>query len=280
MAEEKRYSIGELEHVTGIKRRTIHHYISQGLLPPAVGSGPSAYYVQEHFLRLRLISLLGNVVRTDKIKRALDLWSEDEMQRMVDLAEGRRVRDLDALRRWLGRSWESANEAVDVRHLEAPTLGVSEGRAGFFHSAVRRLGLDRDESPAEAAPGAPGDAGRSDGFAVGEGTAHEEETSPRRRRFPDGYMSEPMVMGSIRQLDAADPERAFREPSFSTWHRHRVHPDLEIQFRRRRDNQLFEKRLGELMAVAGRLFAGLRDREEEANNAPKTRGKERDHDEE
>jgi len=38
MTEEKRYSIGELEHMTGIKRRTIHHYISQGLLPPAVGS--------------------------------------------------------------------------------------------------------------------------------------------------------------------------------------------------------------------------------------------------
>jgi DNA-binding transcriptional MerR regulator len=279
MTEEKRYSIGELEHVTGIKRRTIHHYISQGLLPPAVGSGPSAYYVQEHFLRLRLISLLGNVVRTDKIKRALDLWSEDEMQRMVDLAEGRRVRDLDALRRWLGKSWETEDQVVDVRRPDAPALGVSEGKASFLRSAARRLGLDRDEGlENSASPGAE-ESDRGLDWTIREGEPSEEETSPRHRQFPDGYMSAPMVMGSIRQLDARDPEKAFREPDISTWHRHQVNPDVEIHFRRREDSR-YQKRLGELIAVAGRLFAGLRDREEEANNEPNKRGKEKDHDEE
>jgi len=275
MTEEKRYSIGELEHMTGIKRRTIHHYISQGLLPPAVGSGPSAYYVQEHFLRLRLISLLGNVVRTDKIKRALDLWSEDEMQRLVDMAEGRRVRDLDTLRHWLGRSWESKDNIGSVRSQEMPALGVSEGAARFYRSKAERASLDLDEAPRGTPSADAEDAGRR----AGDPGLADEETGTTVRDRPAGYMPEQLVMGSIRQLEAPAPGRGRRKPFFSTWHRHRVHPDVEIQFRRK-DDPLFEKRLGELIAVASRLFAGFRDREEAANNDPQTEGKEKDHDEE
>jgi DNA-binding transcriptional MerR regulator len=281
MTEEERYSIGELEHMTGIKRRTIHHYISQGLLPQAVGSGPSAYYLQEHFLRLRLISLLGNVVRTDKIKRALDLWSEDEMQRMVDLADGRRVRDLDTLRSWLGRSWETKeDEPGGVRQRDAQTLGVSEGAVEFYRSNVARLGPDRDDTRERLPSAEAEESGHRIDLAAGDPAPPEEEASRRVQDRPAGYMPEQLVMGSIRQLDAPAPQKAMREPAISTWHRHQVHPDLEIQFRRRKDDLMFEKRLGELIAVASRLFAGFRDREEEANNDPQIEGKEKDHDEE
>jgi DNA-binding transcriptional MerR regulator len=261
VTEEKRYSIGELEHKTGIKRRTIHHYIAQGLLPPAVGSGPSAYYLQEHYLRLRLISLLGNVVRTDKIKRALDLWSEDEMERMVDLAEGRRMRDLDALRRWLGRSWESGEESSDVRYQDAAALGVSEQEMENEHDPFGKRQVSPGRSERVASDPAP----------------PEEVTSGRIRERPAGYMPEQLVMGSLQQLGAPVAGKAKRRSFFSTWHRHRVVPDVEIHFRRN-DDPLFERRLGELIAVANRLFAGLRDREEEANNEPTPEGKEKEND--
>ena len=72
MNDRERYSISQLEEETGQQRRTIHHYISRGLLPKAEGSGPKAYYTREHYLRLRLISLLVQVgVGTDRIQTSL-----------------------------------------------------------------------------------------------------------------------------------------------------------------------------------------------------------------
>ena len=48
-------TIRELEELTGFSARSIHHYISRGLLPGAQGSGPAARYGKEHLLRLKLI---------------------------------------------------------------------------------------------------------------------------------------------------------------------------------------------------------------------------------
>lgn len=53
--EPYRYTIADLERETGVKARNIRYYITEGLLPPAYGRGPSATYDLGHLLRLRMI---------------------------------------------------------------------------------------------------------------------------------------------------------------------------------------------------------------------------------
>lgn len=53
-----RYSLQDLERETGVKARTIRYYITEGLLQPAYGRGPSATYDPDHLLRLQLIQRL------------------------------------------------------------------------------------------------------------------------------------------------------------------------------------------------------------------------------
>jgi len=56
--EPYRYSIADLERETGVTSRNIRYYISEGLLPPAYGRGPTATYDLGHLLRLRMIAKL------------------------------------------------------------------------------------------------------------------------------------------------------------------------------------------------------------------------------
>jgi DNA-binding transcriptional MerR regulator len=56
--EPYRYSIADLERETGVSSRNIRYYISEGMLPPAYGRGPTATYDLGHLLRLRMIARL------------------------------------------------------------------------------------------------------------------------------------------------------------------------------------------------------------------------------
>src|SRR6188472_419912 len=56
--EPYRYSIADLERETEISARTIRYYITEGMLPPAYGRGPSATYDLGHLLRLQMIGRL------------------------------------------------------------------------------------------------------------------------------------------------------------------------------------------------------------------------------
>lgn len=53
-----RYTLSDLDRETGVNARTIRYYITEGLLQPAYGRGPSATYDSDHLLRLRLIQQL------------------------------------------------------------------------------------------------------------------------------------------------------------------------------------------------------------------------------
>ena len=53
-----RYTMDDLERESGVSSRTIRYYISEGLLPPAYGRGPTAVYDADHLLRLRYIQQL------------------------------------------------------------------------------------------------------------------------------------------------------------------------------------------------------------------------------
>lgn len=74
-----RYSIGDLQAETGFNGRTIRYYISEGMLTPAHGRGPTATYDKDHLLRLRMIKeLKDEFLPLDAIKRRLaDLSTED-----------------------------------------------------------------------------------------------------------------------------------------------------------------------------------------------------------
>lgn len=70
--------MADLERETGFSARTIRFYITQGLLPPAHGRGPSATYDRTHLLRLQAIRLLKD--------RRLPL--EEIKVELGDLADG------------------------------------------------------------------------------------------------------------------------------------------------------------------------------------------------
>lgn len=52
------YKISELAEKAGVTKRTIHYYISKGLLLPPEGSGVNSIYNDEHLERLLLIKKL------------------------------------------------------------------------------------------------------------------------------------------------------------------------------------------------------------------------------
>lgn len=81
-----RYTIGELEEHTGVPARTIRYYISQGLLAPAHGRGPSATYDRDHLLRLQAISRLKETNATlEEIKTRLGELSDADIAAMLEI---------------------------------------------------------------------------------------------------------------------------------------------------------------------------------------------------
>lgn len=52
------YKVSELANKAGVTKRTIHYYISKGLLLPPEGTGVNSIYTDEHLNRLFLIKKL------------------------------------------------------------------------------------------------------------------------------------------------------------------------------------------------------------------------------
>jgi DNA-binding transcriptional MerR regulator len=52
------YKVSELAEKAGVTKRTIHYYISKGLLLPPEGSGVNSLYNDEHLERILLIKKL------------------------------------------------------------------------------------------------------------------------------------------------------------------------------------------------------------------------------
>jgi len=81
-----RYAIADLERETGVGLRTIRFYITQGLLPPAHGRGPTASYDLGHLLRLRAIQhLKERYLPLGDIKTRLGEMSDDDIAAMFDV---------------------------------------------------------------------------------------------------------------------------------------------------------------------------------------------------
>ena len=64
-----KYKISELAEKADVTKRTIHYYISKGLLQPSSGSGVNSIYTEEHLNRILLIKKLqSNYMPLDKIR--------------------------------------------------------------------------------------------------------------------------------------------------------------------------------------------------------------------
>lgn len=80
MRDRDDYSIAEVQGVTGLTGRTVRYYVSQGLIPPAHGRGPSATYDRSHILRLKAIQKLkAEHLPLDEIKRRLGELSDRQI---------------------------------------------------------------------------------------------------------------------------------------------------------------------------------------------------------
>ncbi len=86
LPEPYRYTLADLERETGVTGRTIRYYISQQLLSPAHGRGPTATYDLGHLVRLRAIALLkANRLPLDQIRQRLVALGDDEIAAMLQV---------------------------------------------------------------------------------------------------------------------------------------------------------------------------------------------------
>ena len=70
--EQREYSISELADRAGVSTRTVRYYVSEGLLPPPVGSGPTSRYTDAHRRQLELIGhLKAQYLPLKEIRRRL-----------------------------------------------------------------------------------------------------------------------------------------------------------------------------------------------------------------
>ena len=84
---EPRFSLAELEESSGIPERTIRQFITDGLVPPALGRGRARYFTPAHLERLALVAKL----RSDRL-------SIDEIRARLSVTDGASGQESDT---WL-----------------------------------------------------------------------------------------------------------------------------------------------------------------------------------
>ena len=210
MSPETRYKIEEIERLTGLSRRLIYDYISRELVPPALGSGKGAYYLDEHYDRLRLISLLRRMgFRLERIEEALDKWESAEITRIVEFAEGRDLQSLDTLNEWL--TVPMASEVLpidDAMERDVPAFTATPpSRSAEKLDRLRRSAL----------------------------RLADEHLSNDARRSIARSAQAPRATPAEEQrvaIDAPASSPARSSPtSPETWARARIGPDIEISYR-------------------------------------------------
>jgi len=111
------FSISDVQEITGLSQRTVRFYISEGLIPPAHGRGPSATYDQSQVLRLNLIQRLKSEhLPLDEIKKRLNDLSDRQVTALVN-PESRAV----------GESWRRIALHPDIElHVRAKPASENE----------------------------------------------------------------------------------------------------------------------------------------------------------
>lgn len=82
---DERYKIGELSAKANVTKRTIHYYVSRGLLPSPAGAGVGTYYSDEHLYRILLIKKLQeNYLPLDEIKKRINILTLEEVKEILE----------------------------------------------------------------------------------------------------------------------------------------------------------------------------------------------------
>jgi DNA-binding transcriptional MerR regulator len=82
---EPRFSLQELTDATGVPKRTVRYYITEGVVPVSEGKGRSAYYTSEHVSALaRVKDLRQQNLSIEEIRQVL----EDERTPALHPASG------------------------------------------------------------------------------------------------------------------------------------------------------------------------------------------------
>ena len=85
---DRTYSVNELADEAGVTRRTVHYYISQGLLPPAGTEGPGTRYRESHLDRLRLIrELQREHLPLAEIRSRLERLNDEQVRDLLDVGD-------------------------------------------------------------------------------------------------------------------------------------------------------------------------------------------------
>ena len=72
MADERRFSVGELADLSGVSRRTVRYYVQEGLIPAPHGLGRGAHYGTGHLEQiLRVKGMQEQGIPLDAIRREL-----------------------------------------------------------------------------------------------------------------------------------------------------------------------------------------------------------------
>jgi DNA-binding transcriptional MerR regulator len=89
---EKRYTIEDLQEITGFTRRTIRYYIQEGLLEPPAGRGRGGFYFDSHRKRLSEIRALQEKgLKLAAIAELLKMGPEPELQEAEPLRPERQI---------------------------------------------------------------------------------------------------------------------------------------------------------------------------------------------
>ena len=135
MADEIRYTVGEVAELGGVSRRTVRYYVQEPLIPTPYGRGRGAHYGPEHLEQLlRVKSLQERGISLDAIRSDLageerrewaapvvpilvprSHWTRVELMTGVELqlSSGRRVpspRKLQELIEWCRRNFPQDEE--------------------------------------------------------------------------------------------------------------------------------------------------------------------------
>jgi DNA-binding transcriptional MerR regulator len=153
---QERFSLAELTEAAGVSVRTVRYYISEGLLPPPVGSGPKSYYTRSHLDRLRAIGRMrANYLPLREIRRRLGAMSEQQIRAFAteqtagseEAAEPAEV--AEAPERMTARSMASATSARPLFMLADP-LEVNEAAPAWIPAAGAKAETPEAIAPAES----------------------------------------------------------------------------------------------------------------------------------
>jgi DNA-binding transcriptional MerR regulator len=85
---KNQYRIGELAEKAGVTRRTIHYYLSKGLIPNPEGAGLATVYSDEHLYRIILIKKLqGEFLPLNEIKKRISKMNFKEIYNYVEKSD-------------------------------------------------------------------------------------------------------------------------------------------------------------------------------------------------